>query len=92
MPPALDWLDMTQPPPPRAQRQLTQAPEGCVMLPANVKIVPVQGLPCTARYLRKPDSRHSECTALSPAELAIVGICLFGLIYIIELLVEAASR
>jgi hypothetical protein len=38
-----------------------------------------------------PDSRHSECTALTGPELACLSLCIFALIYVAELLVTAGT-
>lgn len=38
-----------------------------------------------------PDSRQSECTALTGPELACLSLCIFALIYVAELLVTAGT-
>lgn len=39
-----------------------------------------------------PDARTSSCTALTWTELAMLALCLFSGLYMIELLAEAAFR
>lgn len=38
-----------------------------------------------------PDSRQSECNALTGPEMACLSLCIFALIYVAELLVTAGT-